>query len=89
MAGLKVKIFGHPAIAVSVVIETDHVAAGAELAGVVLASNAVVATVTREEERERHSIALFERSTKGVGIDAIAQRVNNASEFVTKYSTLR
>jgi hypothetical protein len=56
---------------------------------VVFASDAVVATVAREEERESYAVALFERSSKGVRVDSFTKRVNHAGEFVSKDSTFR
>jgi hypothetical protein len=56
---LKIEVLGHSAIAVVVLVESNHVASGSEFARVVFTSDAVVATVAWEEERERYAVALF------------------------------
>jgi hypothetical protein len=64
VAGFEIEVLCHAAVAVWVIVESNHVSALPERACVVFAANAVVATVAREEEWERHSIAFFERSAE-------------------------
>src|SRR5439155_13163218 len=52
-------------------------------AGVMVAANAPVAAVARIEEREGDAIAFLEGPLERVGLDALAQAVDDARELVT------
>jgi hypothetical protein len=64
VTGLEIEVLRHPTVAVCVVIETDHISPRTERASVVFATDAVVAAVTREEERECNPVALLQRPTE-------------------------